>query len=301
MNRQQVKAHWRIVGLIAFFSVLLSLVLSKLVLVENLQLKGINTLFNLRGPVNPPDTSIVIVALDDQSLASLPAKQPYPRSYYEVMVNQLSAAGARLIIFDIEFTDPTVDRPEEDVALAAAVQRSGRVVLAGKMVLETGSRLANNQHILEPVPPLMKSGAALGLVNVVEDADGFIRNYILYLQAGRSTYYTLAVQAARRLAGISSDALPGPGGESFSIGSLAFPRARTNTFLVNFRGPARTFRTYSLASVLDDSSFALDEEEDTDIFAQYLEWGTFRDKIVLVGIGRGVATTSSPLSSTGGE
>jgi len=283
MNRQQARAHWRIVGLVAFLSVFLSFVLSELVMVENLQLKGINTLFNLRGPINPPDTSIVIVALDDQSLASLPAKLPYPRSYYETIVNHLSSAGARLIVFDIEFTEPSVDRPEEDVALAAAVQRSGRVVLAGKMVLETGSRLANNQHILEPVPPLMKSGAALGLVNVVEDADGFIRNYILYQQASRSTYYTLAVQGARLLAGISSDALPGTGNEPFTIGSQTFPRARTNTFMINFRGPARTFRTYSLVSVLDDSSFALDEEEDTDIFSQYLEWGTFRDKIVLVG------------------
>ncbi len=283
MNRQRVKEHWRIVGLVAFFSVLLAYVLSELVMVENLQLKGVNTLFNLRGPVTPPDTSIVIVALDDQSLASLPAKLPYPRSYYETMLDHLTAAGARLIIFDIEFTEPAVDRPGEDVALAAAVQRSGKVVLAGKIVLEIGSRLANNQHILEPVAPLMKSGAALGLVNVVEDADGFIRNYILYQQVNRKSYHTLAVEAARLLAGDSGETLPVAGNMPFKIGSTVFPRARTNTFLINYRGPARTFRTYSLASVLDDSSFALDEEEDTDIFAQYLEWGTFRDKIVLVG------------------
>jgi adenylate cyclase len=283
MNRQRAKEHWRVVALVTFSSIILAYVLSSLVMIENLQYKAVNTLFNLRGPVTPPDTSIVIVALDDQSLASLPGKMPYPRSYYVAMLDHLAAAGARLIVFDIEFTEPGIERPAEDLALASAVQRIGNVVLAGKVVLDIGSRLANNQHILEPVPPLMQTRAALGLVNVVEDTDGFIRNYILFQQSGRKTYYTLAVQAARVLANESGDALPENWSEAFRIGGVEIPRSQANTMYINFRGPAGTFRTYSLASVLDDSTFALDGEEDTDIFTQYLEWGTFRDKIVFVG------------------
>ena len=283
MNKQRAREQWRVMVAITAIACVFAFVLDSLVVVENLQLKAVNTLFNLRGPVTPQDTSIVIVAIDDQSMASLPAKLPYPRGYYVTLLDHLAAAGAKLIVFDIEFTEPSADRPAEDLELAAAVQRMGNVVLAGKIVLEIGSRLTNNQHILEPIPPLMQSKAALGLVNVVEDADGFIRHYILFQQAGRKTYYTLAVQAARVLAGESGEALPQGWTDNFQIHGRAIPAASNSTMYINYRGPARSFRTYSLVSVLDDSSFALTEEEDTDIFSQYLEWGTFKDKIVFVG------------------
>jgi len=283
VNQQRAKEHWRVAILVTILAIVLGFILGSLVMVENLQYKAVNTLFNLRGKVMPPDTSIVIVAIDDQSLASLPAKLPYPRAYYVTMLDHLATAGARLVVFDIEFTESGDDGPGEDLALAAAVRRMGKVVLAGKVVLDIGSRVVNNQHLLTPVVPLMQSGAALGLVNVVEDTDGFIRNYILFQKSGRETWYTLAVQAARVLAGETAAAAPDSAKAPFLIGGRAIPRHQANTMLINYRGPAHTFRTYSLASVLDDSTFALKGDEDTDIFAQYLEWGTFRDKIVFVG------------------
>lgn len=283
MNRQRAKEHWRAAALVTLLSIILGFILNSLTMVENLQYKAVNTLFNLRGKVTPPDTSIVLVTIDDQTLASLPAKLPYPRSYYVTMVDHLMAAGARLIVFDIEFTETSAERPGEDLALAAAVQRSGKVVLAGKVVLDIGSRVVDNQHVLKPVDPLIRSGASVGLVNVVEDTDGFIRRYILFQATGNQTWYTLAVEAARVLAGEAGNDAPAYGSAPFRIGGKTIPRSRSNTMWINFRGPARTFRTYSLASVLDDSAFTLEGDEDTDIFSQYLEWGTFRDKIVFVG------------------
>ncbi len=283
MNRQRAKEHWRVAVLVTLLAIVLGYIVSTLTMVENLQSKAINTLFNLRGKVTPPDTSIVVVAIDDQSLASLPAKLPYPRSYYVTMLDHLTAAGARLIVFDIEFTEVSAERPGEDLALAAAIKRSGKVVLAGKVVLDIGSRLIDNQHILKPVAPLLQSGASVGLVNVVEDTDGFIRSYILFQQAGGETWYTLAVQAARVLTGETGGQVLAGEPAPLRAGGIPIPFSRRNTMWINFRGPARTFRTYSLASVLDDTAFALEGDEDTDIFDRYLEWGTFRDKIVLVG------------------
>ncbi|HQI49283.1 MAG TPA: CHASE2 domain-containing protein, partial [bacterium] len=82
MNRQRAKEHWRAAALVTLLSIILGFILNSLTMVENLQYKAVNTLFNLRGKVTPPDTSIVLVTIDDQTLASLPAKLPYPRSYY---------------------------------------------------------------------------------------------------------------------------------------------------------------------------------------------------------------------------
>ena len=53
--------------------------------------------------------------------------------------------------------------------------------------------------------------------------------------------------------------------------------------LINFRGPAGTFPTYSFSSILDDSSFTLAGDDDTDMFEIHKEMGTFQDKIVFIG------------------
>ncbi len=283
LDKKRTRERYRAIIVVAFLSVLTALVLQSMVLIDTFQLKTVNTLFSLRGAVTPRDTSIVIVAIDDQTLRSLPGKLPYPRSYYARLVHNLKRAGARMIIFDVEFTEPTHDAPEEDLLLAAAVSDMKQVVLAGKIVLDIGSRLANNEHVLEPIQPLMRSGAVLGLVNVPEDADGFIRRYLLFQPSGQRVYYSLAIQATRLLRGESMEVLPDYWSDSFVLGTTHIPKVQDNTMYINFRGPARTFHTYSLVSILDDSTFALAADEDTDIFDQYLAWGTFRDKIVFVG------------------
>ncbi|MFQ5754276.1 MAG: adenylate/guanylate cyclase domain-containing protein, partial [bacterium] len=53
--------------------------------------------------------------------------------------------------------------------------------------------------------------------------------------------------------------------------------------LINFRGPAKSFPTYSFSSILDDAEFDLYEDEDTDIFELHKLEGTFKDKIVFIG------------------
>ena len=94
--------------LIIVGSVFFTRFLNVLPLVESMQLKAIDSFFKLRGPVQPPDTSIVIVAIDDNSLNSLGEKWPFPGRYYGRLVRNLSKAGARAIIFDIEFFETEI-------------------------------------------------------------------------------------------------------------------------------------------------------------------------------------------------
>jgi len=267
---------------IVFLCVLVAYLLSTLTVVQVLQYKSVNTLFRLRGPVSPADTSIVIVAIDDQSIASLPGKIPYPTSFYGKMVNNLMDAGARLIIFDIEFTEQNTTNPEYDLYFARAVTDAKNVVLAGKVVFEVGSFNTKNAYIVKPIPPLLRSPARWGIVNVVEDTDGFIRRYLLFQQVGKRTFYPLSIEALHILenAEIPEQDVYAP---IFQVGQHHIPKATANTMYINFRGPAGTFRTYSLSTILDDSTFALRGDEDTDIFEMYKEWGTFKDKIVFVG------------------
>ncbi|HEX6588628.1 MAG TPA: CHASE2 domain-containing protein, partial [Longimicrobiales bacterium] len=84
------------------------------------------------------DTSIVIVAIDDNSLEALRrelGRWPWPREAYAGIVNYLSQAGARLIIFDLTFPEPDIYRPLGDTMFAEAIAASQRVVLPMTMQL----------------------------------------------------------------------------------------------------------------------------------------------------------------------
>jgi adenylate cyclase len=266
----------------ALLGSLLTILLGSFGVVENLKLRSVNTLFGLRGAQIHADTTIVLVAIDDESMKTLPTKWPYPRSYFAALIDHLRLAGARLIVFDVEFTEPSAHNPAEDDSLAAAVARAGNVILAAKVVLDPGQRTLNNHYVMKPIEPLQKTGAPIALVNIIEDEDGFIRRYLLFQQVGSYVYYPLAVQAMQSLAAPIQPA-PTIDNTGFHCAGQRVPTTSGNAMYINYAGPAATFRTYSLSALLDDASFDLLGDEDTDIFEQHLLWQTFKDKIVFVG------------------
>lgn len=267
--------------LIFWVAILGALLIYAIPLVHDLQNKSIDLIFEYRGPVSPPDTQVVIVALDDESLRSLNRKYPFPTQYYTHLVKNLDRAGAKLIVMDIEFTEPNFEHPERDLEFAQAINDAGNVILAGKVVYELASGRVYNPQILPPIAPLIRSDAAWGIVNAIEDRDGFIRRYLLFDYVGEKIYYSLSIKALEKL---SEPIVPqDPFDPVFIVGDHRIPKAQANSMYINYRGPKGTFRTYSFASVLDDSTFQLLPDEDTDIFEFHLEWETFKDKIVMVG------------------
>ena len=67
----------------------------------------------IRGTGSPP-TEIVIVGIDEESLSIMQHPWPWPRSIHGKLVHALSKEGARGIVMDIVFSNPSV--PEEDRA-----------------------------------------------------------------------------------------------------------------------------------------------------------------------------------------
>ena len=124
---------------------------------ENL---GLNALFTLRGVQNPPD-DVVVVAIDRESARklNLPMEpRKWPRSLHARLIQHLRTAGAAVIAFDMIFNDP--QSPEEDQALAQAIERAQNVVLAQSIAMEkvtvTDSRGASSTrvNIEKIVPPI---------------------------------------------------------------------------------------------------------------------------------------------------
>lgn len=273
---------WAFGGVIAFFSAVLALILATQF--ENLEFHSYDLRFAIRGQQPTEQDNIVIVGIDDQTFSSLRTRWPFPRALYARAIRNLSAAGARLIIVDVEFTEPSRRDPQQDIILAAAIRRAGNVLLSGKLVIEVTRNDIQNSYILPPIRLLLEAGAQWGLVNVDEDGDGFIRRYLLFQMHNNRAYLPLALQAYKMLYlgsnGSSNIRIDADG--MFVLGAKRIPKVDFNSMLVNFRGPAKSFKTYSLASVVDDATLDLGEE-DTDIFEIHRFEGTFKDKIVFIG------------------
>lgn len=281
--RNRLSNKWIVGSAISLLAGIVALFFSFTTTFENLERKAYDLRFVLRGQEAVDNLPIAIVAIDEKALASLPRKLPYPRDYYAHVIDNLTAAGARLIVFDIAFTEPAVANPNEDLVFARAAERSGRVIFAGKVVNDVAKNDILNVYLSQPIAPLLAANTEWGIVNVPEDEDGFIRSYLLYQEFNGQKYLPLALRAYIRLT-------PGPAvidhagrNSALRLNDLAIPAYSPNTFLINFSGPAGTFPTFSLADVLDDSTFDLGAIEDTDIFEEHRLAGTFKDKVVFVG------------------
>jgi len=94
-----------------------------------------------------PVTNVAIVYLDQFSHETLhqPTTAPWDRSLHARLVEQLTAEGAKAIVFDILFTDPSANT-EADVQFARAIKESRRVILCGNLNL-----LGDNSSSIAPI------------------------------------------------------------------------------------------------------------------------------------------------------
>jgi signal transduction histidine kinase/CHASE2 domain-containing sensor protein len=234
----------------------------------------------------PPQ--IVIVALDDQSLQRY-GRSPlnWPRSVYTDLVHVLDAAGARIVAFDLLFSEPSPD----DASFAAALQQARqsdsrlRAVLAATGVnpglpatdLPDFPNALKFENVLLPTATLVDAVDYLGFVNTYTDVDGVVRRQPSLLDVGGqpALSWSMAVYLAYlRVPGaaltqvIESDgaALHIAGGQTVHVDSLGM-------WLQHFYGPPphqdyQTFPIYSLV----------------DVLAGRVAPAEFDDRIVLVGL-----------------
>ncbi|HUF12337.1 MAG TPA: adenylate/guanylate cyclase domain-containing protein [Longimicrobiales bacterium] len=178
------------------------------------------------------DSSIVIVAIDDNSLEAFRrqlGRWPWPRETQGQIVAYLAHAGARLAIFDITFPEPDSLRARGDSAFALDIASSGRVVLP--MTLQPGDSaeavrwernlgLEGRRELLErhaigfaeaapeleqnpfvePADPLfLEQAAGVGSILLNTDEDGVTRRSIPAYASQGKLYPNIALAAARVL------------------------------------------------------------------------------------------------------
>ncbi|SQK86108.1 two-component sensor [Pseudomonas aeruginosa] len=124
------------------------------------------------------DPRILVVAIDDRSLESL-GRWPWPRSVHAELLDRLAAAGARSVLLDVIFSEPS-SNPDSDRQLARSLCRAGNVLLP--LLRESVPRYDEPPREIPPTAPLAGCAAGIGHINVEADSDGTVRS--VYLREG---------------------------------------------------------------------------------------------------------------------
>jgi len=134
-----------------------------------------------------PSSNIVVAGIDDDALEIHGAWANWPRSLHIRAINNLINAGARVIGFDILFTDNSPD----DGLLAAEIESAGNVVLplVGTNHQPSNDPRATYSYILSPVPELERATTNLGHANILPDADGVVRRLPLVIRDNEGQIY----------------------------------------------------------------------------------------------------------------
>ena len=183
-----------------FFGILLSLAFH-FNLLHTLQQRGGDLPFQAASleQASAPSESIIIVGVDDTSLEKLGHFPSWSRSYHAELIQILNEAGARVIVFDLLFAEPT----PSDEQLAAAIKDADNVVLPViGMTMGADSlvkrRLTQASGFIRPIDILEQEAIALGHANVFPDGDGVVRKIPVVLGEEGDAEPALALAAVAK-------------------------------------------------------------------------------------------------------
>jgi adenylate cyclase len=191
-----------------------------------LENKSVDARFEVRGVKTPP-SDVVVVAIDDATFQDLQQRWPFRRSYHAKVIDRLRKDGAKLIVYDVQFTEPQdTGRPNvdagDDNALLIACARAGTCVMSSTEFNDKA------QSAVFGGPPGQKfAKVRVGNGTVIPDDDGVLRH--MYYEYQRANPLGIAAYERLTRKTVEEDDLGG------------------GTTLVDYAGPGGTFKRVSFS------------------------------------------------------
>jgi adenylate cyclase len=180
-------------------------------------------IFSTIAPPRPQAYGVEVVAIDEPSFSEIGQRWPWSRELHARLVERLRAAGAKIIGFDIIFSEPSTE--DADKRFAAALGPD--VVLASDDAM---TRLDHGIQItrVNPIDPFLDAGAVPGVASVDPDGDVYLRRMPTQGDSFAAEILRLAGEPVQ----------PPPEGA-----------------LIQHFGPARTYPTVSYYQALEPEEF----------------------------------------------
>ena len=255
--------------MVAWAIVAAALTASQPASVQVLERQAQSLLFKVRGPV-PPPSEIVILAIDEESIAQL-SSPPLKRKVYAEAIDQLMRAGAKAVVADVLWDLPSSYGSsrdgvvsEDDQELQTVLQRyEGQIALAARFV-QGDSRQGEQSNLGLPYAAFRGDRTPIGYVNFLSEPNGQV--HLL----GKRFVDKLPAQEA---AIIRSEKVPSLAEAALQAAKIKYPEPQGDNIF--FYGGAGTFKPVSFWNVTSLENWNSD----------YLQKGKyFKDKIVLLGL-----------------
>jgi adenylate cyclase len=247
-------------------------------LIGHLENRFLDYRFNNWSYEATPDSNIIIVSIDDNSLdyfAENGTSWPWPRSFYAHVVDYLTKAGASQIVFDMLFTHSDIDRSETDAEetdslFANSIARSGVVTLGsvidGKVfsmsmpIIDLGESGISNKTIQTydsgityPIAQFKKSCQNVGYTNILYDSDGVLRHVKPFFVIDDLQIPSLATAFIKNSKQVNSEWI----NDKFYINTKRVPIGNSGDLLIDWygsSGPGGAFTYLSFLNVIQSAS-----------------------------------------------
>jgi len=259
-----------------------------------LELKTLDWRFSRLAVPARRDPRIVLVAVNQASLDYFEKQNlywPWPRSMYGALLGFLKKGGARVVVFDELFSNPSPYGQSEDEVFGKALKDFGPAVMAmdsgasphalratpppERFAAKGGPVLAaaalERKSFRLPEPEIMNAAAFLGDTTVDADPDGVFRRVPIAAAMGGRLIPTLPAAAAMAFTGKSLEELA--------------PPLTDGRMLVKFHGKSltddprlKTYDSYPIGDLML-SWQALEDKRKPD-----LDPARFKDKLVFVAL-----------------
>ena len=229
---------------------------------------------------------VVIVDIDEKSLKEL-GQWPWSRNKFAKVIDNLTSMGAGVIGLDIVFAERDNSSPvkvmreaglelkglpDYDKIAADSIGNSPTILgyifalendgikpsgspAVSSIVVEKGRGevdfLINPYRATLNIPQIQNAAYSSGFFNTVPDSDGIVRSVPLLMRYDGVVYPALSLEMVRAAAGVKKievfyDEI---GVRGVAIGKIEIPTDRFGRLLVNYRGPAKTFKYISAADI----------------------------------------------------
>lgn len=246
----------------------------------NMKQGAFDMMVRYRLAVPKPDRDIVIVDINEASLAAMSkdyGRWPWPRQVLGEFVEKVEKQHPQAIVFDILFSDPDVFNADSDAYFDAAIAGTNNTffpmlrldpaddklsqvkasMIPGVVALGSDAEEGETQRdatvaVVLPYFNSVMQGGRIGLHNIYPDADSITRQYPVYRDDYGWKIPSLPLRIAQQ---------------------LNFPQPVAKNVLLNWRGKPFTYHSVSFSDVFTDLS-SKTHKRPTD---------EFTGKIVIIG------------------
>ncbi len=242
-------------------------------------------MFVFRG-AQPPSKDVVIVDIDERSLKEL-GQWPWSRNKFAKLIDNLTKNGVGAVGLDIVFAEPdnsspakvlkeigkdATDAPDYDKIAAASIGASPTILGYVFAMADDGVKpgaapsiscivaeknkpehefLVHAYRAIMNIPVIQEAGFSSGFFNTIPDSDGIVRSIPMTIRYEGVVYPSLSLEMIRAASGVKKIEVyyDEVGVKGLVVGDIEMPTDRFGRLLVNYRGPARTFKYISAVDV----------------------------------------------------